>query len=257
MVTSEQIQVAATKIAETEKLAISSGAGVSKESGVPTFRDAQDGLWKRYDATQLASPEAFMHDPGLVWRWYMYRYDLISAVAPNPGHDALAQLEELVPEMVIITQNIDGLHEQAGSTDIIELHGNIRRSKCFDNCLGIPTLVEVTADQRQAEDPPECPHCAFGLVRPDVVWFGETLPTAALNRAFDVAASCDVMLVVGTSGLVQPAASLPVQAKRRQAYIIEVNPSPSMITPLADLFLEAPSGQILPRIVDAVREHLS
>lgn len=250
----EDIQRAAHALKNAKLIAVSTGAGISKESGLATFRDPQEGLWAKYDPTELASPQAFMRNPSLVWSWYMFRYQMAAAVQPNPGHEAVAELEHLLPKVVLITQNVDGLHEEAGSQDIIEVHGSIRRFKCFDNCQGYPTYVTVTDAQLASDNPPECPHCALGLVRPDVVWFGETLPAAALQRAFSVAEACDVMLVIGTSGLVQPAASFPLLAKRNGAFVIEVNPNHTHNTRLADVALRGPSGEVLPTLLAAVRE---
>jgi NAD-dependent deacetylase len=248
----EHISRAADALGRARLVAVASGAGISKESGIPTFREAQTGLWARYDPQQLATPHAFRRNPDLVWSWYMYRRDLVGGAEPNPGHHAVAELEELVPQVVVLTQNIDGYHAQAGSSDIIELHGNIRRYRCFADCRGSPTLIDLDTLDHDGEHAPTCPHCGE-YVRPDVVWFTETLPPAALQRAFEVAAACDVMLVVGTSGIVQPAASLPAQAKHAGATVIEINAQPSLITPVADIFLEGPSGEVLPRLVNAVR----
>lgn len=246
------IEKAARIIAGGRSLAVLSGAGVSKESGVPTFREAQIGLWAQYDPQRLATASAFRRDPGLVWSWYMFRRDLVSRIQPNPGHHALAALESLLPEVVVLTQNIDGLHRQAGSSDVVELHGNIWRYKCFDNCRGNPTLVDLESLEYDDEKPPPCPHCG-AHVRPDVVWFGENLPVQALNRAYEVSQGCDVMLVVGTSGVIQPAASIPYYARQAGAAVIDVNPVPSEISPLADVFLQGLSGEVLPRLVDAVQ----
>lgn len=235
-------------------VAVSSGAGVSKESGIPTFREAQTGLWARYDPEQLATPAAFERDPDLVWSWYMYRYDLVRQVQPNPGHRAIADLERLVPRLVVLTQNVDGLHRAAGSTDLVELHGSLRRFKCSSNCRGFPTVIDLNAIPHNREQAPSCPHCG-ALVRPDVVWFGESLPADALERALIVARECDVILVVGTSGVVQPAASLPYEARRAGATVVEVNPAPSQVTSAAHVFLQGPSGQVLPQVVDALRAY--
>jgi NAD-dependent deacetylase len=248
----EHISRAADVLGGARLVAVSSGAGISKESGIPTFREAQTGLWVRYDPQQLATPHAFRRNPDLVWSWYMYRRDLVGSAGPNPGHHAIAELEALVPQVVVLTQNIDGYHAQAGSSDVVELHGNIRRYRCFADCRGSPTLIDLDTIDYDGEHAPTCPHCG-DYVRPDVVWFTETLPPAALQRAFEVAAACDVMLVVGTSGIVQPAASLPAQARHAGATVIEVNAQPSLITPVADIFLEGPSGKVLPRLVSAVR----
>jgi NAD-dependent deacetylase len=182
---------------------------------------------------------------------------MMDGIQPNPGHYALAALEDLLPQVVIVTQNIDGLHRMAGSTDIIPLHGNIHQHKCFANCQGDPTLIDIdTLAWDQEAGPPECPHCG-SWVRPDVVWFNEALPRAELDRAMTLSKNADVMLVVGTSGVVQPAASLPYYARRyNDAYVIDVNPTPSEITPIAQLFLEGPSGEILTQVVGAMRDTL-
>lgn len=255
MTLQESIRQAAAVIGGSKRLAVLTGAGVSKESGVPTFRDAMDGLWAQYDPQQLATPEAFRRNPKLVWDWYTYRRGLVRGAVPNPGHRALADLEDLLPQVVIITQNVDDLHRQAGSTDIVPLHGALMQSKCFDNCRGDPTLVDVAAlpDFDPAQGPPRCPYCG-AWVRPDVVWFGESLPEANLRRAITLTEQADVFLVVGTSGMVQPAASLPYRARQHGAAIVEVNPAPSGITDIADMWLEGPSGEVLPRVVQAIRE---
>jgi len=245
--------MAADALRQAEQVAVLSGAGISKESGVPTFRDAQDGLWAKYDPSELATPQAFQRNPDLVWQWYMYRYDLITAVRANPGHYAVADLEDFMSNVVVLTQNIDGLHAEAGSSDIVELHGNIRRFKCFDNCQGTPTLVDLAAVEHDKEHAPECPRCGKGLLRPDVVWFGEVLPEAEIGRSLELSGNCDVMLIVGTSGLVTPAALLPYNAKRAGAVLIEVNPQPSMLTSDVDIYLQGPSGEVLPTLVGLVR----
>ena len=225
------------------------GAGVSAESGVPTFRDAQTGLWSRFDAEELASPEGFERDPGLVWRWYMWRLDLLEAASPNAGHTALAQLAGLCERFLLVTQNVDDLHEQAGSTDVIHLHGSLLRFRC----RGCAQPHHLTEEQRRADSPPACPSCG-DLVRPDVVWFGEGLPWQAVEGAAEAAHSCELMLVVGTSGLVYPAAQLPFIAKRAGATVIDVNPEPGPISSIADLFLQGKSGEILPALVRAVAD---
>jgi len=248
----ERIQQAAQAIHKAQKIAILTGAGVSKESGVPTFREAMDGLWAQYDPQQLATPQAFQANPKLVWDWYQWRRGLVSNAQPNPGHIALAKLHEYKRDVVVITQNVDDLHEQAGSQQIIHLHGNIARSRCYDNCQDVPTSIDISQlDYDKENGPPTCPHCG-AYVRPDVVWFGEPLPQAELANAFSISEACDVMLVVGTSGLVSPASQLPILAKRNGATIIEVNPDYSMITRIADIKLEGPSGEMLPRVVAAL-----
>ncbi len=250
------LQQAAEAIAAAQMIAVSSGAGISKESGVPTFRDAQEGLWAKYDPEQLATPLAFRRNPDLVWSWYMFRANLVAQAKPNPGHYALGELEALAPRVVVLTQNVDGLHARAGSSDIVELHGRLGRYKCSASCRGEPTFIDLSELPYDEEHAPKCPYCKARL-RPDVVWFGEALPKDALERAFECAQTCDVMLVVGTSGIVQPAASLPYYARQAGATLIEVNPTPSLITPNVHLFLEGPSGQVLPKLIEAVRRRRS
>jgi NAD-dependent deacetylase len=246
------IQQAADLIRHSQHLVVLTGAGVSKESGVPTFRDALDGLWARYDPQQLATPFAFKQDPKLVWDWYTYRRELVGQARPNPGHAAIAALEKRLPTLTLITQNVDDLHEQAGSNNVIHLHGKLNANKCVNHCQGDPTLVDImTLTWDRESGPPPCPHCG-APVRPDVVWFHEMLPPVQLYTASEACQNADVMLVVGTSGLVTPAADLPRVAKRCGAQIIEVNPDYSMITRFADIKLEGPSGAILPRVIAAL-----
>lgn len=248
------IQKVADLLHNSRHLVILTGAGVSKESGVPTFRDAMDGLWARFDPQQLATASAFKENPKLVWDWYEYRRGMVRDAKPNPGHVALAELEKRLPNVIVITQNVDDLHEQAGSINVVHLHGKIAQTKCFYNCQGDPTLVDVsTLTWDKESGPPPCPHCGRWL-RPDVVWFGEILPAEALDAAHTASALCDVMMVVGTSGLVNPAASFPLYARSRGAQIIEVNPQPTPITDIAHLHLEGPSGEVLPRVLNAVLE---
>jgi NAD-dependent deacetylase len=245
----EQIRQAASLLSQARYLAVLSGAGMSKESGIPTFREAQTGLWARYDPQTLATSAAFQRDPQLVWAWYEYRRGLVARSGPNPGHRALAELERIILRVVVLTQNIDNYHQAAGSSDVVELHGNIRRSKCFADCHGEPTLVDLLSLPDREASPPRCPYCG-DHIRPDVVWFGESLPQEALKRAWRASAECDAMLVVGTSGVVYPAAALPQVAKEAGNPVIEVNPQPSGITALADIFLQGPAGTVLPRLVE-------
>lgn len=249
------IQQAANLVRQGRNIVVLTGAGVSKESGVPTFRDAMDGLWARYDPEQLATPQAFQRNPKLVWDWYEYRREMVKKAAPNPGHFALAELERRATSFTLITQNVDDLHEQAGSKNIIHLHGSIARSKCFFDCQGEPTLVDVSQiEYDHAGGPPPCPHCGR-WVRPDVVWFGEMLPIAQLDAAKIACIEASVMLVIGTSGLVTPAATLPQLVRSRGAKIIEVNPGDSLITAIADLKLDGPSGEALPQLLEALDRH--
>lgn len=249
-----KIREAAQRLNQAQSLVVLTGAGVSSESGVPTFRDALTGLWAQFDPQQLATPAAFEANPKLVWDWYEYRRDLVSKVKPNAGHYAIAELEDMLPQVIVITQNIDGLHQAAGSSDVITLHGDITRHKCYANCKGDPTLIDVNKLEWDHEaGPPHCPYCD-AFVRPDVVWFTERLPVDALDRAFALSAKADVMLIVGTSGVVQPAAQMPYRAKRfNGGYLIDVNPDQDALTPIVDLHLDAPSGEILPQVIRAMR----
>lgn len=248
--TPEGLQRAVAWLAEAERVVVSTGAGMSRESGIPTFRDALEGLWARYDPQQLATEEGFRRDPRLVWSWYAARRRAIERCEPHDGHRALAEMDGLLPRLTLVTQNIDGLHARAGSPDVVELHGSIRRAKCLDH--DHPFDAPVHDSGAEVEDPPPCPVCGSPL-RPDVVWFGEMLPADAVERAWREAGACDVMLVVGTSGTVWPAAELPLVARRAGARVIEVNPEPSEITPAADLFLQGPAGDVLPALARELR----
>ena len=222
-------------------VAVLTGSGVSAESGVPTFRDAQTGLWARYEPQELATPEAFERDPRLVWEWYEWRRGLVRRAAPNPGHLALAEIERRVPSFSIATQNVDGLHQRAGSENVLELHGSIMRSKC--------SVEGVQAEPRPDGEsiPPSCPGCG-AFLRPDVVWFGEALPEDVFAAASAAARNCDVFLSVGTSSLVYPAASLPSEAARSGAVLVEVNVDETPKTPLMDYSLRGRAGEVLPAL---------
>ncbi|MDX2163076.1 MAG: NAD-dependent deacylase [bacterium] len=241
------IAYAADVIRKARRLTVLTGAGVSRESGIPTFRDSLEGIWAQFDPMKLATRDAFQHDPKLVWEFYHYRLSIVKEAQPNPGHLALAALEQRFPGYPLITQNIDSLHEAAGSTNVIHLHGQIHRSKCFNACQGDPTLIDVGALPDRDASPPKCPHCG-AFVRPDVVWFGEYLPESALQAA-DAALHCDVLLVVGTSGVVAPASRMPYIASNRGADVIEVNPLRSDITQVVDCWIAAPSGEALPELI--------
>lgn len=221
------------------------GAGVSAESGVPTFRDAQTGLWARYDPRDLATPDAFDRDPQLVWRWYAWRRELVARAQPNPAHVALAALESEVRGFTLITQNVDGLHRRAGSRNLLELHGNIGRSKCS---------VEGVVVQGHDEDVelPRCPVCG-AFLRPDVVWFGEMLDAWTLAEAERLARECDVLVSIGTSAEVYPAAALPQSAKQAGALVIEINPVETPVSAYADQVWREPAGAATGRLADALR----
>ncbi|MFN0161162.1 MAG: SIR2 family NAD-dependent protein deacylase [Burkholderiales bacterium] len=224
------------------RVAVLTGAGVSAESGVPTFRDAQTGLWAKFRPEELATVEAFRRNPPMVWAWYAERRAAVAKVAPNPGHHALARMQDLVEGFTLITQNVDGLHAAAGSRDVIELHGNILSSKCL--ACDAPQVVAPG----DARSPPPC-ECGKSLCRPDVVWFGELLPAAAIARAESAARECDVFLSIGTSTQVYPAAELPFTAKRSGALVIEINPDETPFTAHADVSLRGASGEVLPALV--------
>jgi NAD-dependent deacetylase len=227
---------------QAERVVALTGSGISAESGVPTFREAQTGLWARYDPQRLATPEAFDRDPHLVWEWYEWRRNLVSEALPNPGHRALAELERRVPEFSLITQNVDGLHQRAGSRDVVELHGNILRSRCSREG------VIVEPEDRDDAVPPRCPRCG-ALLRPDVVWFGEMLPAGALEAASEAARGCELFLSVGTSSLVYPAAALGYEALESGATLVEINAGETPLSRQADHVLRGRAGELLPELL--------
>lgn len=246
---------AAALLRSARHIAVLTGAGVSSESGVPTFRDALDGLWSQFDPTQLATPEAFADNPALVWAFYQFRRRILRPAQPNAGHHALAALEQRSAHFTLITQNVDDLHERAGSRNVVRLHGRIDANRCAANCLGNPTPIEVDVTDRDEDDltamPPTCPHCG-AFARPDVVWFGEVLPRSALEAAFTAASTCSVMLIVGTSGMVSPASELPGVARQGGAVLIEVNPQQTALTSAVDVWLRGASGVVLPALIERV-----
>lgn len=223
------------------------GAGISAESGVPTFRDAQQGLWAEYDPMELATPEGFARNPQRVWEWYAMRREMIAKVQPNAGHRALAEWAQRRPDLLVVTQNVDGLHQRAGSTQVIELHGNIMRTKCSAE----GTVVDGW-DDRPGEVP-RCGQCA-AFLRPDVVWFGEMLPFTALAAAEEAIDYADLVLSIGTSSLVQPAASLPYRALRAGVPVVEVNPDETPLSADVQYSLRGGAGAILPQLVARLGE---
>jgi len=229
------------KIATSQRLAVLTGAGISAESGVPTFR-GEGGLWRNHRPEELATPEAFSRDPKLVWEWYDWRRGLVEGCAPNPGHRALVDLEAVLPGFTLLTQNVDGLHALAGSPEPVEMHGNIWKVRC--------TTCGRVSEDRRVPIPilPRCGACD-GLLRPHIVWFGEGLDEDVMARAVGAFEYCDVALVVGTSGLVQPAASLAGMARRAGAFVVEVNPDATPNSNLVDSVLRAPAGEVLPKLV--------
>ncbi len=225
-------------------VAVLTGAGISAESGIPTFRDPQSGLWAQYRPEDLATPAAFRANPRLVWEWYAWRRDALAGVEPNAGHQALVEIEDRVPQFLLLTQNVDGLHRAAGSRNVVELHGNIQRVKCFARGHAVTTWA-ATGDV-----PPLCPLCGSPL-RPDVVWFGESLPEGALAQAADAVEQCDLLLVIGTSLRVEPAASLPAAALAHGATVLILNRE---VTDRAEppLYqINGPAGMVLPALATA------
>lgn len=237
------IEAAAAALRRARRVVVLTGAGVSAESGVPTFRDALTGLWSRYRAEDLATPQAFLANPKLVWDWYAARREKLAQVEPNDGHRALARLEALVDDLLVVTQNVDGLHHRAGSRNVLELHGRLDRTLCFREG------TESEPDPSDTGTPPRCPRCGAHL-RPGVVWFGEALPAGAFDRACEAAAAADLCLSVGTSGLVEPAASIPRVALGNGVPVIEVNPDATPLTASATWHLRGASGVVLPQLVE-------
>jgi NAD-dependent deacetylase len=237
------------RLLAAKQVTVFTGAGISAESGVPTFR-GNEGLWKKFKPEELANLAAFMKNPDMVWEWYQARRTIIGTVQPNAGHHALVEMETLFPACTVITQNVDNLHRRAGSRNVLELHGNIERNYCMK--CGTPYNG---ADLPQTARVPLCSKagCA-GLIRPDVVWFGEMLPEDEWEGAVRASASADVFFSIGTSAVVYPAASLPLTAKQQGAFLVEINPEETPLTPSADLFLKGLSGVILPAIVAGIQE---
>ncbi|MFE9955613.1 NAD-dependent deacetylase [Micromonospora sp. NPDC005299] len=240
---------AATLLAQARRLVVFTGAGMSAESGVPTFRDALTGLWEQFDPRALATPEAFRADPALVWGWYEWRRGAVRRAEPNPGHRAVAVMAARVPETVVVTQNVDDLHERAGSAAPIHLHGSLfapRCSACAEPAP-VPGAGEEPGEGRRLT-PPRCGRCE-APVRPGVVWFGEALPEQAFEAAVEAAYRCDVLLTVGTSGLVYPAAEIPQVAARRGGTVIQVNPEETPLDAVCAVNLHGRAARVLPALV--------
>lgn len=246
------LEMAAASLRRAQRVAVLTGAGISAESGLPTFRGPQGGLWSRFRPEALATPEAFAREPELVWAWYAWRRALVARARPNPGHLALVELAALVPELTLVTQNVDGLHQAAGSHDVIALHGSLM----VDRCSGCGRESRAEVDPALAEapverlDPPRCAGCGRRL-RPAVVWFGEPLPAGAMERATAACSAAEVLLVVGTSGVVYPAASLAPLALRAGAQVVVINTEPAPDD--VGIQLTGPSGEVLPRLVQLLR----
>ncbi len=236
-----------TLLRTSEEIVAFTGAGISAESGVPTFR-GEDGLWKKFRPEELATFDAFMRNPELVWEWYLHRKRVIAEIQPNAGHRALAEMEQIFRHVTVVTQNIDNLHRRAGSSTVVELHGNIERNYCT-GCGKFADNAEVLA----AAGVPRCRSC-HALLRPDVVWFGEELPADEWNAAMRAVRRADICLVIGTSAIVYPAASIPYAAMEAGAYIIEVNTERTELTSRADEVFPGKSGEILPELAALARE---
>lgn len=232
------------RLKSAERVAVLTGAGVSAESGVPTFR-GESGIWKKFRPEELANFDAFMRNPDLVWEWYSMRKNMMSEVSPNPGHYSLVKMEEYYPVFTLITQNIDNLHREAGSKNILEVHGNIRRNYCLD--------CRINYNDEDLELGDQAPRCECGgLIRPDVVWFGEILPEDVLTKSFRASENCEVFFSIGTSAVVYPAAMFPQSAKRSGALLIEINPEITPLTPMTDYYFSGASGEILPVLLKAM-----
>jgi len=227
-------------IQEAQQITVLTGSGISADSGVPTFRDPQEGLWARFEPQDLATRSAFHHDPDFVWQWYQWRRKRVLSVEPNEGHRALAALASAHDSLTLVTQNVDGLHQRAGHEDVIEFHGNIHRNHCFDN--GHEVRVKGHPDA-----PPRCPLCE-SLARPSVVWFGEAIPEAALERAVSAAQGSQLFIAIGTSATVYPAAGLADLARKNGATIAEINPEASAMNKV-DIIIRARAAEALPALL--------
>lgn len=251
----EQTTVLAQWFRVARSVVVLTGAGMSAESGIPTFRDAQDGLWSQFDPEDLATARAYQNNKALVWGWYVWRMATVRAARPHAGHRALAELATVKPSLSIITQNVDDLHERAGSKEIVHLHGSLFASRCF--ACGRPHEdVHIPPDAAEKPSlhlmPPRCTHCG-GYVRPGVVWFGERLPELAWRKAKRLVACCDLLVAIGTSGLVFPAASLPGVAKQRGAKVVEINPVRTELSDQADLSLRCTAGEALSMLLASLK----
>jgi NAD-dependent protein deacetylase/lipoamidase len=236
------LAAAAERLRGARRVLAVTGAGVSAESGVPTFR-GQDGLWREFRTEDLATPQAFARDPKLVWEWYAWRREIIAPLRPNAAHDALCALERSVPRYLLATQNVDGLHAVAGSRRLVELHGSLWRLRCVG--------CGRTAEDRRVPFPELPPRCACGaLLRPDVTWFGEMLPARAVEDAVTAARAAEVVLVVGTSSIVYPAAALPEMARAAGAFVVEINTEATPLTASADVSLRGPAAELVPALLE-------
>lgn len=237
------------------RITVLTGAGISAESGIATFRDAQTGLWERYDPALLASAEGYKEDKSLVWGWYEWRRAQVLKAKPNPGHLALVELERFVDELTVVTQNVDDLHERAGSKGVIHLHGSLHHPKCFscNEPHEFANTIPNIAIEGERLEPPRCDYCG-GSIRPGVVWFGELVPEEAWQQAEDAVIDSDVLLSIGTSSLVRPASMLPDIAIVHGAKIVQINPDPTPLDSKAHYNFRGKAGEILPTLVKALSD---
>lgn len=238
------------RLRKAQHVTVLTGAGVSAESGVATFRDALTGLWEKFDPAQLASAKGFRSNPALVWGWYEARRSSVLKAQPNPAHLAIAALARQVRKLTVVTQNVDDLHERAGSEGVLHLHGSLLEPKCFACDRPHTLLLELplAADLEQSIEPPRCTYCG-GRIRPGVVWFGEMLPEKIWQEAEQAAKTCQVMLVIGTSGMVWPAAKLPLVARDAGALVIQINPESTELDNCAEETLLGKAGEIMPELL--------
>ncbi len=229
------------RIQEARSVTVLTGAGISADSGVPTFR-GPEGLWKNFRPEELASPDAFARDPKLVWEWYNWRRELLATKQPNPAHDALVQLEKQIPNFRIITQNVDGLHASAGTQRLTEIHGNIWKVRCTQ-CHNITSNQEVPLPF-----PPTCTVCD-GLLRPHIVWFGESLAPEDLEQSYAALQGCEVLLIIGTSGVVYPAASFAPVAKDHGAFVVELNLETTSNSSVVDVSFQGRAKELVPLLL--------
>jgi NAD-dependent deacetylase len=246
----DAIERAAGLLRHAKHVVVFTGAGASAESGIPTFRDALTGLWERFHASDLASEDAFRRDPALVWAWYEWRRMMVMRAQPNAAHRAIAALAEKVPRLTLVTQNVDDLHERAGSIGPIHLHGSLFAPRCFacGRAAAFPVDVPDEPEGGRRLPPPSCDRCG-GFVRPGVVWFGEQLPEAELEEAFSAARACEALLSVGTSSVVFPAAQIPIEAHRIGATVVQVNPNATGLDAVSDFDLRGTAATVLPALI--------
>lgn len=246
-----ELERAASILKDARKVVVATGAGMSHDSGVPTFRDAMTGLWARFDPHELANAQAFTKRPARVFGWYVWRWNLVHRAEPHAGYGALVRMEKKFDEFLVVTQNVDGLHRRSGSRDVVELHGSLDAFRCFDNGHHYDSsgLKGLEADENGEVYPPRCAICG-SPIRPGVVWFGEMLPREPVERAWAAVGSCDALLVVGTSAVVYPAAELPSIALRRGCPVIDVNPSSTPITHDVDVWIPERAELALPALSD-------